>query len=415
MSSSLAPRPSRVSFVFTACRAMFQNLVNLSKKLLGDPSKLDEAVERLRLQSKLPTLWLLGKTQSGKSSIVRTLTGRTDVEIGNGFKSQTKFSSLYDFPSSDTPLIRFLDTRGIGEVNYDPTQDIAICGPLTHVLVVVVKVTDHAVEELLKIVKKIKRKHPQLPTLLVLTCLHETYENGDEHPLLYPFDATTMQCSDACPDSLRMHVEGHHRDFNKTLDAVALIDFTQEEDEYQPVDYGRSALLQSLHRLLPQAIWNMLLRHEEPKIAQGFLATAHPHIVFYSILAGSGAAVPIPLVDLPVVAATQLKMLHSVAAIYNQKLSYMRLAEIVATLGFSYTWRMGLRSLSKFLPGGNIAYASVTAASTYALGYAMCNYFRYVQQGLTPNPEELRKIFKDQLDDSRVVFEVDSQEKNKKL
>jgi uncharacterized protein (DUF697 family) len=392
---------------------MFQNLVNLSKKLIGDPSKLDETVERLRSQSQLPALWLLGKTQSGKSSIVRTLTGRTDIEIGNGFKPQTRLSSLYDFPSTDTPLIRFLDTRGIGEVDYDPTEDIAACGPLTHVLVIVIKITDHAVEELIEIVKSIKKRHPQIPTLLVLTCLHETYEDGQEHPSVYPFDTTNLECSETCPKALRMHIEEHRRVFSRTFDAMVLIDFTFEEDDYQPADYGRPALLQTLHRLLPQAIWNMLLRHEEASVAQDFLTTAHPYIVFYSILAGSGAAVPLPLVDLPVVAATQLKMLHSLAAIYNQKLTYMRLAEIVATLGFSYTWRMGLRSLSKFLPGGNLAYASVTAASTYALGYAMCSYFRYIQQGLTPDPEELRKIFKDQLDESREVFEVEGQDTNK--
>jgi len=40
----------------------------------------------------IPLLWLFGKTGSGKSSIIRMLTGATEAEIGNGFRPQTKSS-----------------------------------------------------------------------------------------------------------------------------------------------------------------------------------------------------------------------------------------------------------------------------------------------------------------------------------
>ena len=39
-----------------------------------------------------PTFWLFGKAQSGKSSVVRYLTGAEDVQIGQGFRPTTRQS-----------------------------------------------------------------------------------------------------------------------------------------------------------------------------------------------------------------------------------------------------------------------------------------------------------------------------------
>ncbi len=70
----------------------------------------------------VPMFWLLGKTGSGKSSITRYLTGATTAEIGNGYRPQTRTCSQYDFPSSEEPIVQFLDTRGLGEAGYDPMK-----------------------------------------------------------------------------------------------------------------------------------------------------------------------------------------------------------------------------------------------------------------------------------------------------
>ena len=84
------------------------------------------AKERLIRKAPPPLLWMFGKTQSGKSSIIRFLTGVADISIGLGFRPTTKQSTLYDFPTSDGKLLlRFVDTRGLGEVKYDPAEDLA--------------------------------------------------------------------------------------------------------------------------------------------------------------------------------------------------------------------------------------------------------------------------------------------------
>jgi predicted GTPase len=68
--------------------------------------------------------WLLGKTGAGKTAIVAALTGDQRVEIGQGFEPCTRTAAFYDVPREE-PLLRFLDTRGLGEGNYDAASDIA--------------------------------------------------------------------------------------------------------------------------------------------------------------------------------------------------------------------------------------------------------------------------------------------------
>ena len=71
----------------------------------------------------IPCLWLLGKTGSGKTSIVRFLTGAPDAVIGKGFRPETRYSRLFSFPDEEVPIVRFLDTRGLGEAGYDAAAD----------------------------------------------------------------------------------------------------------------------------------------------------------------------------------------------------------------------------------------------------------------------------------------------------
>ena len=45
---------------------------------------------------------------------------------------------------------------------------------------------------------------------------------------------------------------------------------------------------------------------------------AQPHIVAYAMAAGGAGAVPLPVVDVPLVLAAQARMLHEIAEIYRQ-------------------------------------------------------------------------------------------------
>jgi len=89
----------------------------------------------------LPVFWLLGKTGTGKSSIIQRLTGDTNAQIGNGFAPCTQTSMRYDHPV-DAPVIRFLDTRGLGEAQYNPIADLEAAKIGSHALIILTRVDD---------------------------------------------------------------------------------------------------------------------------------------------------------------------------------------------------------------------------------------------------------------------------------
>ena len=88
-----------------------------------------------------PIVWLVGKVQSGKTSIIRALTQASDAEIGSGFRACTRTARVFDFPP-EAPIIRFLDTRGLGEASYDSSADIAFNENRAHLILAVVKALD---------------------------------------------------------------------------------------------------------------------------------------------------------------------------------------------------------------------------------------------------------------------------------
>ena len=51
-----------------------------------DEAALESSLREARKKLPLPVLWLLGKAQAGKTSIIRALTGNEAAEIGNGFQ-----------------------------------------------------------------------------------------------------------------------------------------------------------------------------------------------------------------------------------------------------------------------------------------------------------------------------------------
>jgi hypothetical protein len=86
----------------------------------------------------MPTtiFWLLRKTQSGKTSIIKALTGDSRAQIGNGMHACTKTAFIFDFPDARDFIMHFLDTRSLGEVDYSPECDIEAFRDQAHILIV---------------------------------------------------------------------------------------------------------------------------------------------------------------------------------------------------------------------------------------------------------------------------------------
>ena len=356
-------------------------------KATGIESKINEVKQRLPI----PVFWLLGKTQSGKTSLIRALTGSDAAEIGNSFQACTKRSRFYDYPSSSHPMMRYLDTRGLGETAYDPGEDLAWCANQAHLLIIVLRALDMNQAEVIDTVLAIHDQHPNWPIIVVQTALHEGYACDAEHIQPYPFQQIPFPPQ--VPHALAQ-VLLHQRDWFQSVPAHFVpVDFTLPEDGFEPVDYGLEALWNTIESVLPAGVIGLLRNTEQHKELLDFHAQqAHPHLIGYAVLnVGMGA---IPLAGLPLVLAVQAKLFHSIASIYGLKLTRRLYAEFTGLIGVSVGLGLLGRELLKFVPIYGSAVAGVySGAMTYALGKAFCVYLQGVKRGALPSHATLKQAY----------------------
>lgn len=363
--------------------------------------RLDEYLQQVRSELPVPVFWLFGKAQSGKTSIIRALTGSTRAEIGNGFRPCTRTADLYPFPDEEECFLRFLDTRGLGEAEYDPAEDMHVLEDQSHLIIVVVKALDHAQQCVLQPLKKILKEHPKWPLIVVQTSLHEAYPEGRrDHIEPYPFAEPPY--AEEVPEDLRRSLAAQREWFADYDARFVPVDFTLPLDGFRLEHYGLDALWEAIEEALPLGLRNMMQQTRDVRKALRniYFRTAHPHILSYAVAAGVAGG--LPFVDIPLVIAIHAKMFHTVAGIYDQPMDRRRMAEIASMLGIGYLAQLGGRGLLKFIPGFGSAVAGLyTAASTYALGRTLCAYFSYVLDGDVPDTDALRKLYADQYEEGR--------------
>ncbi|CAN5503377.1 GTPase domain-containing protein [soil metagenome] len=348
--------------------------------------KVEATLHSLRDKQPVPVYWLFGKTQSGKTSIIRYLTGETVAVIGSGFRPCTLTTQKYYFPLAEAPVIEFLDTRGVDDPQYDPAADIAAFHDAAHVMIVTVKITDFAQGTVISALKQIKADSPTRPVLLVLTCLHEAL-NGIPH-----------DSPDALPILKRLEEE-HAKAFGELITETVRIDLTKPEEGFPEPDYHGMELKQSLLNQLPEAYRQALEQNAEAVRLLKDLHQDHagPIIAAYASMAASAAALPVPFVDLVLLPAVQAKMVYHLAGVYKQELSTTRFIELAGSLGVGLIARQAVREVAKLVPFVGSAVASALAfASTYALGRAMCLYFEQVHDGHVPDKDVLKTLYAEQ-------------------
>jgi uncharacterized protein (DUF697 family) len=383
---------------------VWKNLQDIFLAPTVDDAQLEERLKVIRAKLPAPVFWLLGKTQSGKTSVIKALTGESRAEIGDGVRPCTRHAFVYDFPNPEHRFLRFLDTRGLGEVDYDPSEDIAQFQQQAHLLIVVIKALDHAQQPVIEAVRTIHQHQPQWPIIVLQTVLHEGYPDPTmEHLLPYPYDQDPLP--PAVPGELARSLEKQRQLFTgMNVQRFIAVDFTLPEDGYEPVNYGLEALWNAIEEVLPLGLMGMIhdVRDINSSLKTAYSNTAHPHIIGYSIAAAGAGAIPLPFVDIPLVTVIQAKMMHTIASIYKQELDAQRLREIGGALGVSFAFQWGRRELLKIIPGYGTAVSSLlTGASTFALGKAATLYFSYAHQGKAPDPELFRKIYGEQFEEGQ--------------
>ena len=359
--------------------------------------QMAEILETVR--EKLPTTEaiLIGKTQSGKSSIVRGLTGVSAEIVGQGFRPHTKHTNQYTYPNDDLPLLIFTDTVGLGEAqkNTDSiiqelTDKLQASNHQARVVILTVKINDFATETLAQVAQNLRQLSQKIPYLLVVTCLHEIYPSqSDDHPA-YPPNV----------EDINRAFNQLKEDFQGLYDDAILIDFTLEEDGYTPVFYGLETLRDSIAKQLPEAesvaIHQLLEGETSEKIGNIYRDVARRYIWAFSVAAATLAAVPLPFATMPVLTTLQVSQITLLGKLYGQILTPSQAGGIVSAIAGGFLAQSIGRELIKFIPGlGSIIAASWAGAYTWALGEGACVYFGDLMGGKKPNPAQIQTVMQE--------------------
>ena len=328
----------------------------------------------------VPVIWLLGKTGSGKSSIVHALTGDDKATIGNGFEPCTSTAQFYDHPNN-APVMRFLDTRGLGESDYNPADDLKQCENASHVAVIITRVDDPNQKVLVDALKQLVTLSASTPILHVHSALHTV--NHDD------IARAIKHNRDQIKSTLGFEVQQVN------------IDFTQPEDGFDDPVVGLAQLQSALIELVPKLAHTLSRGHVSDDESRLFIAN-RKQVLGY---AGAAAAADVvPAMGMVAVPSIQGKLLHALAGSYGLPWDRKLITEFVTALGSGFLYRYAVsllvRQVGKFVPvygqsAGAAAAASISFASTYALGRAACLYFYRRSTHQSIDPEQLRTAFTD--------------------
>ncbi|MGF1478592.1 MAG: GTPase family protein [Cyanophyceae cyanobacterium] len=371
-----------------------------------DEAQVAEILATVRSQLPTTEALLVGKPQAGKSSIVRGLTGVSAEIVGQGYRPHTQHTERYAYPSSELPLLIFTDTVGLGDVHQN-TQAIIeelssdlqqpSCG--ARVLILTVKVNDFATDALRQVAQQLRDSYPEIPCLLVVTCLHEVYPaTVSDHPS-YPPTAVAVERA----------FSTIQKDFADLYDRAVLVDFTLEEDGYTPVFYGLEALTDALADLLPEAeartIHRLLAEDVGQELGDLYRDVGRRYIGAFSVMAATLAAVPLPLATMPVLTALQVSLVGLLGKLYGQTLSPSQAGGVVSAIAGGFLAQAIGRELIKVVPGlGSAIAASWAAAYTWALGEGACVYFGDLMGGKQPDPQKIQQVMQEAFQTAKERF-----------
>ena len=381
----------------------------ISDVLFGDGATGEPSEEaRKRAQTTAPVVWLLGKTGAGKTAIIAALTGDPRALVGEGFEPCTRTADFYDVPA-EAPLLRFLDTRGVGEPSYDPAKDIAWCEEQSHLVIVAMQVADPVQDTVLTALQQVRRRHPDWPIVVAQTGLHRLYPRGMSHPQPYPFSGDSRdETNPELPHALRQALAYQRRLFNglpPPPPRFVPVDFTAPEDGFVPQDYGLEMFWHVLQEVGPAALVALHVARADVD-SDAIRAKARPLIYSYGAAAAGAGAVPVPIVGVSGLAGILAITLRALAGRYGVTWTPSTFAQFSGAVGGGaliwWALRYGLREALKLVPVvGTIAAGALNAAAAFGLtvgvGEAACVWLAYRRRGLIAPSEEVRRAFADGL------------------
>ena len=85
---------------------------------------------------------------------------------------------------------------------------------------------------------------------------------------------------------------------------------------------------------------------------------------------------PIPLVDIPILLGTQIRLVLRIGALYNEPLNAKYARELLATIAGGLAMRFVAEEAAKVVPfGGDLVSGAIAAAATWTIGQVAVEYF----------------------------------------
>ncbi|MCB1954127.1 MAG: 50S ribosome-binding GTPase [Rhodocyclaceae bacterium] len=350
-----------------------------------------------------PVIWLLGKTQAGKTSIVAEITGQAAHEVGNGFVPVTRHASVYDFPP-EQPVVRFLDTRGLEDFHdYDPAPDLAEARKRSHVTLVVVRANDTSIDAIVDVLATIRKSKSDWPVIVAQTCLHHCYEQSPAHAWPYPFQGTAEDfTANAAEQRLGRALAEQRKRFSRIPGRSLVfvpIDFTTPDHALPPTNYGVDALWKALEAEVPTAM-NRIPRSNDLRLKV---------ILPWALAAASTNAVPIPVLGGLGSASAQAMMVRQLAQRLGYPFGLDQWKAFCSTLGTGFVLGFGGSWISqqvlKLAPvAGSAAVATWTFAITWGIGEAALKFLQSQAAGTPATRDELNQAYKDAMKQARDYY-----------
>ncbi len=331
-----------------------------------------------------PTLWLLGKTGAGKSSLIRRVAGEEAAEVGDGIAPCTRGISTTELPPKK-PALRLMDTRGLGEVGYDAAADISNCADVCDAVLIVARLDDPVQVAVADALKEARRRRPAPPVMLALT-------------------ASDLVDPGRLPASRAAIIAELRLKESETPTVTLALD-----PDVGWEDSGMPSLLDALANLLPELSSTLAQRNAREVEREGFGAL-RPMVLRRAGLAAAADGVPLPVIGPLVggvtVPAIQIVMLRGLARHYDVPWTRARILRLGTALGAGTTARIGLgllaRQAVKLIPiagqtVGALGAAALSFSVTYALGRVAARFLYGEATGHPPSPDALRAYFFDAL------------------
>ena len=255
-----------------------------------------------------PVVWLLGKVQSGKTSIVRELTQATTPRSAMVTRPARRRRACSIFPArrrSSASSTRAAWARS----PTIPSEDIAFCEGRSHLILAVVKARDFQQQAVIEAIAG----SAQAPSGLA-------GGGGADQPARGlpagrgPRSALSVRLRGACGRAgagRAARALTHQRTLFSAMPGkgelrFVPIDFTQAGDGFEPHDYGREALVESLVAAAPAAV--ATVSPSSAPHGDSAQRNLNTHILGFAFAAGASDAFPLAgIVGVPVVQAAMLR------------------------------------------------------------------------------------------------------------